>query len=390
MIVAMEEFAPAGAAAPPANENGGSQDAELRSWSPEARRPRAARPSKPRPVEQPSSPPNPHLETGLSEVAILDAAGCILAINEAWRRAAAGQALADNEAGVGAFYVDAAARLLPGLDRPGLEQGMQRLLSGAADDARLARDVPTVSGSSWRRLQITPLALGDTARFVAIHTDQIELATTREALKATAEQLLSAKDDERRSIAMELHDSTCQHLVAIGFGLMRLRRTLPGAGDVILDEITHSLDEAIKETRVLSYLMKPRGLDPRGLATTLLQFLEGFARRTGLEVSLKAAGSVDSASPPLQHATLRIVQEALLNVNRHAGARRVTVELSVDDSLLTVSIADDGRGMGPAHADPCLGVGIPGMRARAHQFLGDLAITSDETGTRIVALLPLS
>jgi signal transduction histidine kinase len=320
---------------------------------------------------------------------MLDADGRIVGVNEAWRRAA-DHADLGQDGDVGAFYVDAAARLFPDLDRSALEQDVKRLLSGAVDDVRLACAGQTVSGPGWRDVQIAPLALGEAGRFLAIHADQTQLATTQEALKATSEQLVSAKDDERRRIAMELHDSTCQHLVAIGFGVGRLRRARPEASEAILDEISQSLDEALKEIRVLSYLMKPRGLEEHGLSTTVLKYLEGFARRTGLKVSLTADGAVDSVARPLQHAALRIVQEALLNANRHARARRVAVELSVDEDLLTVSIADDGRGMGSGPAAPCLGVGIPGMRARAQQFLGELAISSDETGTRIVALLPLS
>ena len=235
-----------------------------------------------------------------------------------------------------------------------------------------------------------PLVGGEPGRFIAVHTDQTELATTRQALRTASEQLSVARDDERQRIAMELHDSTNQHLVAIGFCVSQLRRMTPGIDETMLDEITKYQSEAIREIRRISYLMTPRGLDAQGMCTTMRQFLEGFARRTRLEVSLETSGSLESVEPDLQHAALRIVQEALLNAERHAHARRVVIELSVNDGLLTVSVADDGRGIGTTQGDACHGVGIPGMRARAQQFLGNLAISSDESGTRIVALLPLN
>ena len=135
--------------------------------------------------------------------------------------------------------------------------------------------------------------------------------------------------------------------------------------------------------------MKPRGLAANGLAATVRQFLAGFAQRTGLEVTLEAGAAADRVSPLLQHAALRIIQEALLNANKHAKARRVSVGIDVDDGQLSVSVADDGHGMRLDKEGPSLGVGIPGMHARAQQFSGHLAISSDELGTRVVATLPL-
>ena len=211
------------------------------------------------------------------------------------------------------------------------------------------------------------------------------------ALRAISAQVQAARDEERQRIAIELHDSTSQHLAAISLGLARLRRTSRGRENLeVIDEIAYSLNEAVRETRALSYLMKPRGVGKSGLSASVLEFLEGFARRTGLEIALEAGGGVDGAPAHLQHAALRIVQEALLNTNRHAQATRVAVEMVIDDGLLKVSITDNGHGILSDHGGPRLGVGIPGMQARAEQFSGELAISSDETGTRVVALLPLS
>jgi signal transduction histidine kinase len=136
--------------------------------------------------------------------------------------------------------------------------------------------------------------------------------------------------------------------------------------------------------------MKPRGLAGNGLGATVRQFLEGFAQRTGLQVTLETDAAVDCTPLPLQHAALRIIQEALMNANRHAQARRVSVELAVDNRLLKVSIADDGCGITSAGGEPRLGVGIPGMHTRAQQLSGQLEIMSDARGTRVVAWLPLA
>lgn len=337
----------------------------------------------------PSASERPQLGCGgPSEIAILDREGRIAAVNHAWRQAFHGP---QGNAGVGAAYLDVAKPLLPDLHRANLEVSVERLLSGAADGVEEVYAMQTPGGLRWRHVQIMPISVGKVGRFVAIHDDQTALATTQEALKATSEQLLTARDEERQRIAIELHDSTCQHLAAISLSVARLRRTssCTERETAILDDIATSLKEASKETRVLSYLMKPRGLEQGGLSAGVSQFLAGFAQRTGLEVELQTDGAVDSVRPTLQHAAMRIVQEALLNANRHAQARRVSVELSLDGARLMVSVADDGQGMGSGQSDPCLGVGIPGMHARARQFSGELTISSNEQGTRVVAHLPL-
>jgi signal transduction histidine kinase len=327
---------------------------------------------------------------GSSAVVMLDADGRITAVNHAWRKTVAAHGFVLPKAGIGSCYVDAACRLLPDLDRAALELSLQRLLSGETESLRHNCAPPTAHGCG-SHVQITLLSGGTAGQFVAVHDDLTELALAQEALQLTAQQLLTARDEERQRIALELHDSTSQHLVAIKLSLARLRR-LPLDGALVggvIDDMATSLAEAVKETRVLSYLMNPHGLAQNGLEATLRQFLKGFATRAELEVSLKADAAVDDVPAPLQHAALRIVQEALLNAHRHAQADRVSIELAVEDDQLTVSVADDGRGMSMHEGEPTLGVGVPGMRARAQQFSGRLAISSDGSGTRIVAVLPL-
>lgn len=352
-----------------------------------------ARPSEAATFEEPSSTERrPRIGAGSSEIVILDGEGRIVVVNQAWRETISAYGFVLHNAGIGAPYADVACRFLPDLDRMALELSLRRLLSGSVDEVRHTYAIQTARGLRWRHVQISPLSVGNAGSFVAIHDDLTDLALTQEALQVTSEQLLAARDDERQRIAIELHDSTSQHLAAIGLGLANLRLALPKGGPqtAIIEYISKSLNEAVKETRVLSYLMKPRDLKGNGLAAAVSQFLQGFAQRTGLEVALKADAAVDCAAPPLQHAALRIIQEALLNANRHAQARRVSVALSVKDAELTVSVTDDGRGMSSDAGQPCLGVGIPGMHARAQQFSGRLAISSDESGTRVVATLPLA
>ena len=213
--------------------------------------------------------------------------------------------------------------------------------------------------------------------------------------KAEHERLLALQDEERRRIANELHDSTVQHLVAIGLNLMRIRADAVGAETLnILDEIDGSLEEATKELRAFTYLLHPPDLQREGLSATLGRYIEGFSTRTGLKVTVKLCRSVDQLSLPLQLALLRIVQEALANVYRHASATHVSVNFRRVGKRLRLVVSDDGQGAeetsGHQSGKPFrVGVGIPGMIARMQQFGGNLDIHSGPNGTAVHATVPV-
>jgi len=223
-----------------------------------------------------------------------------------------------------------------------------------------------------------------------------EVGRLREVVAAeAAEQLLSAQEEERHRIALELHDSTSQHLAALGLGVTRLRRLVeaePAAG-VVLDDMAQSLHEAVREIRVLSFLMNPPDLERDALENTVRRFLNGFALRTGIAIKFSPQGLVDETSAAVRHAAFRVVQEALSNVHRHARASAVEVEMEHDAGVLSLRVADNGKGIhalqnGDAGWAP-LGVGVAGMRARVRQLGGAIEITSDARGTVVRARLPV-
>lgn len=330
-----------------------------------------------------------------SEIVVLDERGVILAVNQAWRTTVDHRGLRLHRYGVGDSYVDLACQFMPDLDRAGLEASLRNVRTGAAKHVQHAFAVETARGPRWRQLQIRPLRLDEGVRYIAIHEDLTELVRAQEALRRTSERLLCVQEEERQRIAIELHDSTSQHLAVLGLGLARLQRLDAGPDRrQLLDEMGQALQEAVKETRVLSYLLKPTGLLQEGLATTARRFVDGFAARTGLTLAFSATGDGDTLSAPVEHAAFRIVQEALSNVYRHADATRGAVELHVADGMLTVRVTDNGRGVRTtadrAGEGPPLGVGIAGMRARVEQLDGGLEIRSGRTGTCVEATIPVA
>jgi signal transduction histidine kinase len=205
------------------------------------------------------------------------------------------------------------------------------------------------------------------------------------------EQLLSLQEEERRRIAAELHDSTAQHLVAIELLMMRMRtvaRQASGA-DAILDQMKSSLKEAQRELRIFTYLLHPPDLREEGLKTALERFIEGFADRTGIVARTHIGDDVDAIPYPMQRSILRIAQEALANVHRHAQANIVTVKLTLKHGRADLRVADNGLGIAEISGSmPHHGVGIPGMRARARHFGGDVKIFSGWRGTLVAAMIP--
>jgi signal transduction histidine kinase len=211
-------------------------------------------------------------------------------------------------------------------------------------------------------------------------------------------KLISIQQDIQQRIASDLHDSTCQHLIAASLGVMRVRAALGDQANAerLCDEIDASIDQALKEIRAFAYLLHPQNPTADGLKATIEQYARGFAARTSLKVVTEIAPEVDQLSYKKQRSLLRIVQEALTNVFRHAKATRVGVAIDVTESHFRLFVRDNGRGIAALHAEAgageaSLGVGIPAMRARLHQLGGALEIRSTlarGSGTTLCAVFP--
>lgn len=211
---------------------------------------------------------------------------------------------------------------------------------------------------------------------------------SRHARKANSERF-SLQEKVHRQIASELHDSTCQHLVAASLILMQVRSALddPLKATRHCDQLDISIDRAMKELRSLTYLLHPQDLFEGGLRATIEQFTEGFAARTPLSIEVSISSAVDGLPYGTQRALLRIVQEALTNVYRHAKATQVVITIEVRDGTLKLEVRDDGQGMaaadGACHFRPWApGAGIRIMRARMQELGGQLEILSAPTALR--------
>lgn len=212
-------------------------------------------------------------------------------------------------------------------------------------------------------------------------------------------QLLALQEDMQQRIASDLHNSTCQHLLAASLNMMRMRCAVAGIGSAtkICDEIDASIGEALREIRAFTYLLHPQNLLDGGLRSAIEEFAVGLSSRASLETHLKIDAAVDALPNDTQRSLLRVVQEALANVFRHAKATQVNISIKATDTNVTLRISDNGCGMPVSQTRDgrkalSLGVGIPAMRARLDQMGGTFEIHSSSTaacgGTTVCATIP--
>lgn len=198
--------------------------------------------------------------------------------------------------------------------------------------------------------------------------------------------LASIQEDIQQRIASELHDSTCQHLIAASLSLMRIRSHLSASAEAerLCNEIDESLDKALKEIRAFTYLLHPQDLTVDGLKATIEDYARSFAARTSLHVSTSISAVADQLPFEHQRLLLRVTQEALTNVFRHAKATEVKIVIEATDADLRLTISDNGCGLDATRRNRgataiSTGVGIPAMRARLDQLGGTLEIYSNPT-----------
>jgi signal transduction histidine kinase len=218
-------------------------------------------------------------------------------------------------------------------------------------------------------------------------------ARAEAAQRALSARLLSLQDEERRKFARELHDSVGQQLAALKMALSILEPKLPG--DTILQDCMKLLDDSLAETRTISHLLHPPLLDEAGLNSASRWFVEGFGKRSGIDVNLDIHDGAARLPAPVELVLFRVLQESLTNVHRHSGATRADVSLRMSGNRALLRVKDYGRGM-PQNVlqsireeRASVGVGLAGMTERIREMGGRLEIHSSPAGTEILARVPV-
>jgi PAS domain S-box-containing protein len=223
-----------------------------------------------------------------------------------------------------------------------------------------------------------------------------ELTRANEARLELVRRLVRAQEAERRRVSRELHDGLGQELTALILGLKALERAVPedAPGRARLREVEEVVGRISREAHDLAVELRPTALDDLGLGAALSDYVARWSARTGVTASFQPLGLEGGRLPAeVETAVYRVVQEALNNVAKHAGARRVGVMVSRQEAELVTLIEDDGRGFDPDLAPTGSGrrsLGLLGMRERVGLVGGTLVIESGEgQGTVVQARIPL-
>jgi len=217
-----------------------------------------------------------------------------------------------------------------------------------------------------------------------------QLQASLDARRQLAEA--NARHAERARIARELHDSISQELFSLSVLAGGLRRALPPGSGVLteVETMERTAEDTMREMQSLLLALRPVALDELGLASAIEGICHAYTERVGVEV--RAELEPVELPPALEHAILRVTQEALANAVRHASADRITVRLRAGEDTVALEITDNGRGFDvAARQETAVGLGLSAMRDRVTEHGGRLSIDSASgTGTRVRACFPLA
>jgi signal transduction histidine kinase len=212
------------------------------------------------------------------------------------------------------------------------------------------------------------------------HQAEARLRTSTRQLTALSQRMLVVQEQERRRVAIELHDELGQSLTAIKINLQLGERFKDRAPPELYAENLRIVEEALAQVRHLATGLRPSVLDDLGLVPALKWMAEQSASRCGFEVFFHFDRTQVRLAPDIEIACFRIVQEAMTNISRHAQAQHVDISLHREGADLLLCVKDDGLGFDlPAMQDRASAggsLGILGMQERAMLLGGVLTVVS--------------
>ena len=223
-----------------------------------------------------------------------------------------------------------------------------------------------------------------------------QLERERERLRLLTMRVVSEEEEERHRVSRELHDEAGQALTALKISLGLVHSDMADNEGPLRDTIASAVnltEETMEKIRLLARGLRPPELDAVGLNDTLEGYCREFAQRTHLDIAYTGEDSFDLPDA-VTICLYRFLQEALTNVARHAGANTVTVELQGHKEMVSLSVADNGKGFvhhrGPRQPGKSTGIGLIGMQERFELLGGWIDIQSDPGhGAIVVGFVPV-
>ena len=226
-----------------------------------------------------------------------------------------------------------------------------------------------------------------------------ELASSNEKLRVLSTQMLTAKEDKRKRISRELHDTIGQSLSAVKFTVENVLQELEeeGSGKRVqtLESTVRMVQGAVEEVRRIQKNLRPPTLDDLGLLATISWFCREFEGvYSDIRIEREIHLEEEDVPGPLKIVIYRVMQEALNNVAKHSGTTAVHLALRQNDGRIEMEIRDNGVGFNPdevfSRTDPERGFGLFSMKERTELSEGRFSVEAAEgTGTKILASWPI-
>jgi signal transduction histidine kinase/ABC-type amino acid transport substrate-binding protein len=244
------------------------------------------------------------------------------------------------------------------------------------------------------------LAMQNAKHFVWMNVEIKERKQAEEKLRSLSEELRNlslalqtAREEEKMSIAREIHDELGQKLTALKMELSWLQRRLTEDQKILIDKtrsMSALIDATTQDVQRISMAMRPGILDDFGLSAAIGWQVEEFKERTGIPCELSLNPEDIVLDKDLSISVFRILQEALTNIMRHAEATKVEVSMKEENNEIILEVTDNGKGIEKVQVSDPKSIGIIGMRERIHFLSGKLDIFGvRDQGTKIRVNFPL-
>lgn len=238
---------------------------------------------------------------------------------------------------------------------------------------------------------ISQLGTADGKLYTVILRDVTERVRAQEERTAFAAAVNAAREEEKTRVARELHDELAQSMTALKMDTIWVRdNTLPASGAVTakLTDMLAMVDGMVASTRRIAADLRPLLLDDLGLLAAIEWLVQNFIQRAGVSCTLLADENLE-LQEPYATAVFRIVQEALANVAKHAGATEVTVVIDTLPSAISLAVRDNGRGFATQEPRKPQSLGLMGLQERALLLKGSVELHSAPgQGTRVEVSIP--
>jgi two-component system, NarL family, sensor kinase len=251
-----------------------------------------------------------------------------------------------------------------------------------------------IEGILFQGIDVTEEVLARTQLEKRVSERTTELKRAEGNLRALNQELMLAQDEERRRLALELHDSVGQSVAALQWKLVSAQENVYDSGEAMAGYIAACLalaEDISKEIRTISHLLHPPLLDEAGLSRALHLYIEGMRERSGLTVFLEMDPDLGRFPQDLEMTVFRIVQEALTNIHRHARTSEAFVRIYLELTSLRVEIEDRGQGIANFASldEQKVGIGLTGMQERVRNLSGQFEVRSGKKGTIVKATFPM-